>query len=157
MNVHKSHLLTQVRTCVLVYIHMYLLCNELVQPSCVDDIGVEGICLQQCDEVLHSRTEVSSDTQLLQSQHHVTSGDLPALSPRKAVAKLGVCKFMQPPGCDNAKVPPNILAAAEVELLHCPTAWTKSLKFFLSHTHTKSMYFKGMTKESLMKIRRCSF
>lgn len=43
------------------------------------------------------------------------------------MSKLGISKFMQPPCCCHTEVPPDVLAAAEVQLLHCPRAGLETL------------------------------
>lgn len=54
-------------------------------------------------------------------------GFLPVLSPREAVPKLRIGEFVQPPSRRHTEVPPNVLAAAEVQLLHCPRAGLETL------------------------------
>ena len=51
--------------------YLYFLDDELVEPTRVDLIVLEVVRLQQFDEVLDRRAEVSSDRQLLQRDHHV--------------------------------------------------------------------------------------
>ena len=49
----------------------HLLSYKLVEPAGVNVVAMKPVCLQESDEVLDSGPEVSSDGQLLQSQHHV--------------------------------------------------------------------------------------
>lgn len=51
--------------------YLHLLGDEPVQPARVDGVVLKAFSLQQLNEVLHCRPEVSSDRQLLQSHHHV--------------------------------------------------------------------------------------
>ena len=50
------------------------------------------------------------------------SGDISGLSPAEAVAKLRVSKLVETAGCRDAEVSPDVLAAAEVELLDSAAA-----------------------------------
>ena len=51
--------------------YLYFLDDELVEPARVDLVVLEVIRLQQFDEILDRRAEVSSNRQLLQRDHHV--------------------------------------------------------------------------------------
>ena len=62
-----------------------------------------------------------------ESDDIVPPGDLSALSPAKAMAKLGVRKLVQSSSSTDTEVAPHVLAAAEVELLHCATARPETL------------------------------
>lgn len=53
-------------------VYLHLLCNESVQPSCVNTVVLKAFSLQQLDEVFHCGSEVSPYRQLLQSHHHVS-------------------------------------------------------------------------------------
>ena len=57
----------------------------------------------------------------------IPPGNFPGLSPAKAMAELGVCKLMQSSGSTDTEVAPHVLAAAEVQLLHCATARPETL------------------------------
>ena len=96
------------------HLSTHLLRNKLIEPACIKLVAMESVRLQQCDEVLHSRSEIPSDGQLLQSKDHIPPSNLPRLSPAEAVTKLRICKLVETARSCHAEVAPHVVAAAKI-------------------------------------------
>lgn len=59
---------------------------------------------------------------------NLRDGFFSVFSPGKAMAKLRISKFMETSCCSNTEVAPHVLAAAEIQFLHSPRAWLKTLR-----------------------------
>lgn len=55
-------------------------------------------------------------------------GLLTVLSPGEAVPKLGISKLVEPSCSSHAEIAPDILIAAEIQLLHCARAGLEPLQ-----------------------------
>ncbi|PNY27761.1 Uncharacterized protein TCAP_02317 [Tolypocladium capitatum] len=92
--------------------------DELVEPAGRDGVVLEGFRLQQLDEVLDRRPEVTADAQLLEGDDHVLPRHLSVLTVGEDVAKLAVREAVDAALGADGEVAPDVGAAPEVELVH---------------------------------------
>jgi len=58
---------------------------------------------------------------------YLRDGFFTIFSPREAVTKLRISKFMKPSCCSNTEIAPDVLIAAEIQFLNCTRTGLKSL------------------------------
>ncbi|GFF28865.1 hypothetical protein IFM46972_02469 [Aspergillus udagawae] len=92
--------------------------DELIQPSSGDGVLFERRSLQQLDQVLDCRAEVTTDAQLLQSDNHVFPRRRTVLTIGENVTELTVGEAVDTTGGTDGEVTPDVGRTAEVQFVH---------------------------------------
>ena len=92
--------------------------DELVQPSSGDGVLLESRRLQQLDQVLDRRAEVTTDAQLLQSNNHVFPRRRTVLTVGENVTELTVGEAVDTTGGTDGEVTPDVGRTAEIQFVH---------------------------------------
>ncbi|ROV86895.1 hypothetical protein VMCG_10866 [Cytospora schulzeri] len=92
--------------------------DELVQPASGDGVVLEGLRLQELDEILDSGAEVTTNAQFLEGDDHVFPRCLSVLTVGENVTKLGVGETVNTRSGTDREVTPHIGATPEVQVVH---------------------------------------
>lgn len=107
------------------------------------------------DQALYRANVEGFHSELVPYSNHfpgyLRDGLFTVLSPREAVTKLRISKFVKPPCSSNTEIAPDVLIAAEIQFLDCSRAGLKTLQGNILNGYAlqrKSKYSKGSLHSS---------
>ena len=92
--------------------------DQLVQPPGGDGVLLEGGRLQQLDEVLDGRPEITADAQFLEGDDHVFARRRAVLTVGEDVTELAVGEAVDTTRGTDGEVTPDVGRTPEVQLVH---------------------------------------